>query len=189
MTDLEILERAGAGFSNTLAQVRSEQWQVPTGNEGWTVRGLVEHVTGGNRMAVAILQGGSRADGLAQFARSKDDTDPVAAFEQSRRELAEAFAVAGVLESVVEHPAMDMPGAQLLGFRITEYGLHGWDLARAVGADDSIDHEVLTALLTLLEPMASILPATGMFGDGPSDALPDDATLQHRVLDLSGRRP
>ena len=189
MTDLEILDRAGAGFSATLAHVGADQWPNPTGNEGWTVRGLVDHVTGGNRMAVAILQGGSRADGLAQFARSKDDTDPVAAFEESRRELADAFAVTGVLESVVEHPAMDMPGAQLLGFRITEYGLHGWDLARAIGADDHIDHDVLAALLALLEPLAEILPATGMFGDGRSAALPDDATLQHRVLDLSGRRP
>jgi uncharacterized protein (TIGR03086 family) len=84
---------------------------------------------------------------------------------------------------------MDMPAQQLLGFRITEYGLHGWDLARAIGADDDIDPEVLTALLALLEPMAGFLPATGMFGSGSSGELGEDASLQERVLDLSGRRP
>jgi hypothetical protein len=82
---------------------------------------------------------------------------------------------------------MAMPGRQLLGFRITEYALHGWDLATTIGADDHIDHDVLLALLALLEPMADILPTTGMFGSGPSGTLPPDASLQHRVLDLSGR--
>ena len=84
---------------------------------------------------------------------------------------------------------MDMPARQLLGFRLTEYALHGWDLARAVGVDDRIDPEVLAALLEVLEPMAGMMAASGMFGSGPSPDLPADAELQHRVLDLSGRRP
>ena len=33
------------------------------------------------------------------------------------------------------------------------------------------------------------VPATGMFGDGPSGTVPADAPIQLRVLDLSGRRP
>lgn len=189
MTELEILDRAGAGFYATLVQVQDDQWDEPTGNEGQTVRQLVNHVVGGNRMAVAILQGGSKADGLAQFARSAGDVDLVGAFEVSRIELAEAFAAPGALDQTVAHPAMDMPSRQLLGFRITEYGLHGWDLARAIGADDQIDHDVLTGLLAVLEPMAEVLPSTGMFGEGRSGELGDDASLQHRVLDLSGRRP
>jgi len=189
MDTLEVFDHAAAGFSLTLAQVGDDQWAAPTGNEGWSVRALVDHVVGGNRMAVAILRGGSKADGLAQFARSADDVDVVAAFEASRIELAQAFAAPGALEQTVAHPAMDMPAEQLLGFRLTEYALHGWDLARAIGANDHIDHDVLTALLALLEPMAEILPATGMFGTGSSGDVGDDASLQHRVLDLSGRRP
>jgi uncharacterized protein (TIGR03086 family) len=189
MTELEILDRAGAGFSETLALVTEDQWDDPTDNEGWSVRKLIDHVVGGNRMAVAILRGGSKADGLAQFARSADDVDVVAAFEESRLELADAFVAPGALDQTVAHPAMDMPARQLLGFRLTEYALHGWDLARAIGADDQIDHDVLTALLAVLEPMAEVLPATGMFGTGGSGELSDDASLQHRVLDLSGRRP
>jgi uncharacterized protein (TIGR03086 family) len=187
MLRVEILDRAAAGFAVALAQVTPDQWGQPTGNEGWSVRHLVDHVVGGNRMAVAIMAGGSREDGLAQFARSSDDVEVVAAFDESRRELAEAFAPAGALDRIVAHPAMAMPGRQLLGFRITEYALHGWDLATTIGADDHIDHDVLLALLALLEPMADILPTTGMFGSGPSGTLPPDASLQHRVLDLSGR--
>lgn len=189
MLNLEVLDIAGAGFSTALDQVVDDQWVAMTGNEGQTVRQLVDHVVGGNRMATVILGGGTRADGLAEFARSAADVDIVEAFAVSRQELAVAFAAPGALERTVAHPRMDMPGAQLLGFRITEYGLHGWDLARAVGADDRIDPAVLQALLDLLVPMTPMLVASGMFGTGPSNALPGDASLQDRVLDISGRRP
>jgi len=189
MTQLDVLDRAAQGFSAILVQVDDDQWDAPTGNEGRSVRALVDHVIGGNRMAVAILQGGSREDAIAQFARSADDDDVVIAFDASRDEQAAAFAVPGALDQIVHHPAMDMPARQLLGFRLTEYALHGWDLARAVGVDDRIDPEVLAALLEVLEPMAGMMAASGMFGSGPSPDLPADAELQHRVLDLSGRRP
>ncbi len=189
MLTLGILDLSASGFAAALGQVTDEQWQAPTGNEGQTVRQLVDHVVGGNRMATVILGGGTREDGLAGFARSAGDVDIVAAFEQSRREQAEAFAAPGALERMVAHPAMSMPGAQLLGFRTTEYALHGWDLARAIGADDRIDPTVLAALWEMLAPMTAMLAASGMFGAGPSNALLEDASLQHRVLDLSGRRP
>ena len=82
-----------------------------------------------------------------------------------------------------------MLGAQLLGFRTGEYGLHGWDLARAIGADDAIDQSVLESLWAMLVAMAPMLVASGMFGTGSSGTVPDDAPLQLRVLDISGRRP
>ena len=189
MDPLEILDRSAAGFSRVLAVIRPEQWEEPTGNEGRSVRDLVDHVIGGDRMATTILAGGSREDGLAQFARSAADSDRVAAFEECRREMAAAFADEGAMDRMVAHPATDMPGSMLLGFRTGEYALHGWDLARAVGADDTIDPDVAAALLEILTPMSGMLAASGMFGDGPSGTLPDDASVQDRVLDLSGRRP
>jgi uncharacterized protein (TIGR03086 family) len=184
-----VLDRGAAWFAAVLAQVTPDQWAAPSGVGDWTVRALVDHVIGGDRMSTVILGGGSRADGLAEFARSAGDSDPVAAFAGCSREMAAAFAASGALERTVAHPAMEMPGSQLLGFRIGEYGLHGWDLARAIGADDAIDPAVVQALWDLMEPLAAFLPVTGMFGDGPSGTVPEDAPLQERLLDLSGRRP
>jgi len=189
MSPLEILDRSAAGFASVLAQVGDDQWHVPTGNEGQDVQALVDHVIGGNRMATAILRGGTREDGLAQFARSAADVDRVVAFDESRREMAAAFAEDGAMDRIVAHPASEMPGSMLLGFRIGEYALHGWDLARAIGADDTIDPDVVEALAEILTPMAGMMAASGMFGDGPSGSLPDDAPLQMKVLDISGRRP
>jgi uncharacterized protein (TIGR03086 family) len=189
MEPLEVLERAGRGFSSTLSLVSGDGWAGPTGDGEWTVRVLVDHVTGGNRMATVILGGATREEGLAQYARSVDDADPVAAFEASSVDLAAAFAAPGALDRMVAHPAMQMPGSQLLGFRTVEYALHGWDLARAIGADDAIDPDVVEALWAALLPMAPMLASTGLFGAGPSGDVPLDAPLQERVLDLSGRRP
>ena len=76
----------------------------------------------------------------------------------------------------------------LLGFRITEYALHGWDLARAIGADEAIDPDVLAALWEILLAMEGLMAASGMFGGGRSGDVPEEAPLQVRVLDLSGRR-
>jgi uncharacterized protein (TIGR03086 family) len=185
----EILDRAASGFAATRDQVADDQWESPTGNDGQNVGQLVDHVIGGNRMAAVILGGGSRTDGMAAFARSADDDDPISAFAQSRLEQAGAFAEPGALERIVHHPAMDMPGAQLLGFRTVEYALHGWDLARAIGADDQIDPIVVDEVWALLVATAPMLAASGMFGTGPSGTLGDDAPLQDRMLDISGRRP
>lgn len=189
MDPLDVLARGAAGFATTLEQVGADQWSSPAGVGDWTVRDLVDHVIGGDRMSTAILGGGTRADGLAEFARSAADVDPVAAFAGASSEMATAFATPGALDRTVAHPAMEMPGSQLLGFRIGEYGLHGWDLARSIGADDTIDLDVAQALWDLMEPLAPFLAATGMFGDGPSGTVPDGASLQLRLLDLSGRRP
>ena len=187
MDELTILDRAAAGFAAALSQVADDQWDAPTPNEGQTVRALVAHVVGGNLMAAIILGGGTREEGMAPFRR--DDAELVAEFEESRRAQAAAFAAPGALEQTVAHPALDMPATMLLGFRLTEYGLHGWDLARAIGADDTIDPVVLEALWETLSPMEGMMAASGMFGAGRSGDVGDDAPLQDRVLDLAGRRP
>jgi len=189
MDNLDALDRAAAGFAATLSQVTTHQWAEDTPNDGQSVLQLVDHVIGGNRMAVAILKGGSREDGLAQFARSADDSDAVEAFEVAREEQAAAFAEPGALQRMVNHPAMTMPGAQLLGFRLTEYALHGWDLAVAIGADPTLDPDVAEAVWGVLEPTIPMLTASGMFGSGPSGAVGTDASFETRVLDASGRRP
>jgi uncharacterized protein (TIGR03086 family) len=189
MEQIDVLAHGSAWFATVLDQVALDQWDAASGVGEWTVRDLVDHVIGGDRMSTVILGGGTRADGLAEFARSTADVDPVAAFAECSDEMAAAFAEPGALDRIVAHPAMEMPGSQLLGFRIGEYGLHGWDLARAIGADDAIDPVVVQALWELMEPLAPFLAVTGMFGDGPSGTVPDDAPLQLRLLDLSGRRP
>ena len=100
-----------------------------------------------------------------------------------------AFEVSDSTERLVHHPAMDMPEAQLLGFRIGGLTLHAWDLARASGGDEALDSELVEAVWAQLSPMAPFIAETGVFGVGPSGEVGEGAPLQVRLLDLSGRRP
>jgi len=89
----------------------------------------------------------------------------------------------------VHHMVGDIPAAMLLGFRIGDLTLHSWDLARAIQADESLDPVLVEAVWETVSPMRDSIGQTGVFGDGPSGDLSDDAPLQVRLLDLTGRRP
>jgi len=139
-------------------------------------------------MAATVLRGGSREDAKAVFASDQLGDDPVNAFVNGADALAAAFAEPGALQRTCHHPAMDMSGADLLGFRVGDYVLHGWDLARGLVVDDSLDPELVEVLWVNMSPMAAGLGATGMFGAGASGSVSADAPLQDRLLDLVGRR-
>jgi uncharacterized protein (TIGR03083 family) len=65
MDGFESLDRARSEFDRRLRAVEPGEWSLETPCEGWTVRDLVNHVVGGNRMAVALLAGSSREDARA----------------------------------------------------------------------------------------------------------------------------
>ena len=66
---------------------------------------------------------------------------------------------------------------------------HAWDLARAIGADDKLDADLVSQMWDNIQPMAAGLGELGMFGESSSGHVADDAPLQTRFLDLVGRRP
>jgi uncharacterized protein (TIGR03083 family) len=59
MDALDYLRKATDLFDEKLAPVTADQLDGPTPCEAWTVRDLIQHVTGGNRWAVALLDGGT----------------------------------------------------------------------------------------------------------------------------------
>lgn len=189
MDALQALDAAAEGFARRLRTVTPDQMGAPTPCEGWDVRTLLTHVVGGNRMAVAMVDGASQEEAMEVAGATELGDDPLAAFEASARAQSDALGRPGVLEAIVHHPAGDVPGAVLLGFRIGDLTVHGWDLARAVGADEDLDPEVLEVVWGDLQPMLPIIGQVGVFGTGPSGDVADDAPLQARVLDAMGRRP
>mgnify|MGYP001162074968 CR=1 FL=1 len=188
--DLTTLQAAIDDFGTRLRQVRDDQWELPTPCTEWSVRDLANHLVNGGRMAALLLHGATGDEVIASFDVDALGTDPMAAFEASAATETAAFAEPGALERTVHHPgAGDIPGAMLLGFRVGDNVLHAWDLARAVGLDETLDADVVAATWAALEPMADVMPATGVFGEGPSGTVGADAPVQRRLLDLAGRRP
>ncbi|MBK9177977.1 MAG: TIGR03086 family protein [Acidimicrobiales bacterium] len=189
MEPLVGLRRAGAELLRRLDLVTEADWDRPTPCEGWTVRDLLRHVDAGNRMTVLALHGGSREETTATMAADHLGDEPAAAVRESVARQEAAFAEPGAMERVCHHPMFDTPGSQLLGFRVGDLAVHAWDLARALGADETLDAELVEDVWRSTEPMAPVIGSIGVFGTGPSGTVPEGAPLQQRLLDLMGRRP
>jgi uncharacterized protein (TIGR03086 family) len=189
MDHLDLLRAARDDFRERLDAVGPDQWSQPTPCDDWTVRELVCHLVRGNVMSELRLAGTSREDTLAAMAAVDPGEDVVGAFDDSAQRQEKAFAAPDALVRTCHHPVGDIPCSQLLGFRVGDMMLHAWDLARAIGADESLRPEVVSAVWESLSPLAPVIGEIGLFGSGPSGSVPEDAPLQVRVLDLSGRRP
>jgi uncharacterized protein (TIGR03086 family) len=184
---LDLLSRADDGFAQRLARVQPEQWTAPTPCTEWDVRALANHVVGANRRYTLLLHGAAASEVGATRTVDHLGPDPVASFVATAAELSAAFREPGVLKRTAHHPAGERTGTQLLEMRVLDVAVHSWDLARAIGADESLDPEVIAFALTLQDlfeagrERASFAP--------PPGKTTDRLSAQAHLLRLLGRRP
>ncbi len=187
--DPSSLERAHGEVRLRLQSVNAQQWALPTPCEGWSVRDLAQHMAVGATMARQILSGEPwTREAVVEEVSSVSDLR--AEWEWRTAEERAGFAAFGALDRAVSHPVMgDIPCSQFLGMRVGDALLHAWDLARAIGTDDQLAPELVVEVWSGMSPMAGFIGTSGFFGSGPSGEVGEDAPLQNRLLDLSGRRP
>jgi uncharacterized protein (TIGR03086 family) len=178
------LDIATAGFARTLGLVQPTQWDADTPNPGWSVWDLVNHVVGGNRRYVLLLNGAPTEQVEALRDVDHLSEEPVTDFAATSLEVVLAFRAPGAMTRTVHHRLGDRSGHELLVMRVMEHALHGWDLARAIGADDDIDPPVVHCLLEALHADPTLLARTSFTPVDP----PDGATPTQLLLALSGRR-
>ena len=187
MEALELLQRAQREFARRVARVRPGDMSLPTPCPEWDVAALIRHVVGADHAYVAIMRGGSVEDFARVASAAEIGEKPAADFEASSAELLEEMGRPAELDRIVHHPIGDIPVLQLLGMRVTDWTVHGWDLARAIGGDERIDPALAEALLKRTQARGDAIYATGYFHRGPG--VPDGASPQARLLDLLGRNP
>jgi len=141
MTEAEVtadLDRALAATEAVVAGIKADQWAAPTPCTELDVRGVLNHLVGGNLLFAAIVRGEPRsAPGTDHLGG-----DPLAAFQRAAVQLREAFAAPVVLESVFQAPFGTGPGLVLVHVRVVEVLVHGWDLARATGQSADFPDDV-----------------------------------------------
>ena len=188
MEPLDALALATVTFVGVLDQVTDAQMHVQTPCEDWDVAALIEHVTMGSEMAIAMLDGASQAEAMAFRDREFGGDDPVSACRAAVDAQVVRLRAVTDWDAIVHHPVGDVPAAQLLGFRTGDLTLHAWDLATAIGADTGLPDDLAVVVYESMKPMESIIGQIGLFGEGPSGEVADDADVQRRLLDLTGRR-
>ena len=185
------MRRADREFSTRLILVPSEAWNDQSACAEWSVGDLVDHVVGGNVFTIEIL-GGSDAESAMEAAVA-GATSGVArrreAYGESAREMLERLADADALEQSYQHVGGRMSGAEVAALRTEDITLHAWDLARSIAADDELDPALVEFVWDRMSPRVDELAASGRFGTGSRRELGDGASLQARLLDITGRNP
>jgi uncharacterized protein (TIGR03086 family) len=180
---LESLDVATCHFGRCLAAVSTDQWSWPTPCDEWDVQYLVAHVIGGNRFTCAVLAGRSADDAIAEVMSSSQlGDDPTSSWFTTVERQAAAFRRPDMLETPIDHPVGPITGGDLLGFRVFDITVHAWDLARAVGVDDTLPADLVDDVIAVIE---SGPPGMG-FGIRHSESTMH-ASRQDLLLAMTGR--
>ena len=133
------LQEADAVFRSVLEHVTTDQLSLPTVNDEWDVRALLNHVVNGNAWAAETVRNGSapRPSGDAV-----GDGEPMGSYVASVEAMIAAFAEPGALGRTVTLPFGEMPGAGFAMFRFNDLLAHAWDLAQATGQSTDIAPEL-----------------------------------------------
>lgn len=182
----EIHRRACHGLTSLVMAITENQWELPTPNPGWDVRELVNHLVGGSVWVAPLLQGMTIEQVGDRFDGDLLGDDPKSAWKKAATEAAEACFDEGAMDRTVHLSFGDTPAADYIVERVADLAMHTWDLARAIGADESIDPEVVEVGRSLLAKKGDLWRKYGLLG--PIVETEPSADSQTLFLAESGRR-
>ncbi len=167
------------GFDARVAATPASAWDNQSPCEDWKARNVVEHV------ANSFLGVGGALSGTTHPPVGADENPPDA-WARAKEALVPQLDTAD-LSVPVDGPFGPMPAEQLLGRLIaTDLLVHTWDLARAVGGDESLPTDIVEGAYSGLKPMDAMLRQPGVFG--PKVEVAPGSDVQTEFLGFVGRR-
>lgn len=174
-------------FGGLVHAVADDQWDRPTPCTDWTVRDLVNHVTGEQFWVPPLVtEGRTVADVGDGLAGDLLGDDPAGAWDRGAAGAAAAFAAPGALERTVQLSYGPTRAMAYCTELIADVVVHAWDLARGIGADDRLPPDLVEFSIKEVMPYADGLAASGMYAE-PLE-VPPGADAQTRLLALLGRK-
>lgn len=181
MTDIsQRYDRVSTAFAARVAGVPSDAWENPSPCEDWTAREVVRHVIDSHATFVGFI------DRTLPDAPAVDE-DPVGAFDTARQAvLALLEDPATATQTYTGHLGVRSFEWAVDSFLSFDLVVHGWDLARATGQDESIDPRELARVHADAQAWGEMARAPGVFAE-PVEP-PEGADEQTRVLAFLGRK-
>lgn len=186
MSLIDRYKRSVEIFGDTVHQIGDDQWESPTPCSEWNVRQLVNHIVYEDRWAVPLLAGKTIEDVGDSLDGDLLGDDPKGAWDSAAVAAVAAVEADDDLDRKVHVSWGQIPASDYLGQLFADHVIHRWDLARAIGVDDTIDPEHAELVYKGSKPQEDQLKSTGAFGD--KIETPDDADLQTKLLAVFGRR-
>jgi len=172
--------RLSEAFAAKVAAVPADRWDNPSPCDEWTARDVVRHVVETQGTFLGFV--GRELGDIPSV-----DDDPVAAWDAAR----------AIVQADLDDP--ERAGAEYEGFRgptrwdegvdgFLNFDLvvHGWDLARATGVDETIDPHDAQRILDRASGLGDMMRKSGAIG--PEVEAPPDADVQTRMLAFLGRK-
>jgi uncharacterized protein (TIGR03086 family) len=154
----------------------TDQLDGATPCDQWDVRELLDHMIDTQNFFAARARGEEPAF-PGKTPPSLIGDDPVAAYDKARQEAVRAHQEPGALEKA----------GPLLGIALCDQLVHGWDLATATGQDATMPDDLAAAAFAVLDGQLTDERRGSAFK--AAVAVPDNASLQDRLLAYTGRQP
>ncbi|MER6364319.1 TIGR03086 family metal-binding protein [Kitasatospora sp. NPDC001527] len=174
-----------AAFTERVRLVTPDQWDAPTPCADWTVRDLVNHLTGEQLWVPELLMGATIAEVGGRFDGDVLGDDPVGAWSAAADAARGAFAVPGAADLTVHLSFGDVSGQYYLDQLTADAVVHTWDLAEGTGRLTRLPEGLVDFALAEYTGYGD-LSGSGLFD--PPLPVAEDADAQTRMLALTGRR-
>ncbi len=139
---LDAIDQLNTNANRLIGGVAADQWDIPTPCTEWTVRDLVNHMTG---TTIVLASSASRIAPTVAPDSDHLGEHPAAAFAAAAAATQAAWNIDGALEGMTTVPA-EMPAVAALGVNIIDIGTHCWDLAEATGQDHGLSPELVALI-------------------------------------------
>jgi uncharacterized protein (TIGR03086 family) len=184
MDEATAFRRASDGYIQRAREVTAAQWSAPTPCSEWNVRSLVNHVAGEYLWVPELMAGKTVSDVGNRLDGDLLGDDPIEALASATRSAKAAADNPDSLTRTVHLSFGDVTGAEYLKQMAIDSVIHTWDLARAIGADETLDPELVDFAFDELRQHAEDWRTGGAFGPAKE---PADDSNQSRLLALTGR--
>jgi uncharacterized protein (TIGR03086 family) len=149
---------------------------APTPCEDWNVRTLLDHMVDTQTYFLWTARG-QKAAPPSPTPPSLIGDNPADDFKKMQSDLIEAYSEEGAVE---QNPMG-------IGIAFSDMLLHGCDLARATGQDDTMPDGLAEASYEMVHGNVTKENRAGVFG--PEIAVGADASPQQKLLGFTGRAP
>jgi uncharacterized protein (TIGR03086 family) len=188
---MDVLETMGRVLDRTgevVDKVDDSQLGNATPCTEWTVRDVVNHVTGGATMFATCVEQGSVPDDLLPKLMGGDNlgADWRGAYHAASDRARAAFNAPGALDKNVKLPFGEMPAGIALNIAIMDVMTHACDIAKATGQTIDDEDIVNTALEVGHQLITADFRTPGVF-DAEQPA-PANASSADKLLAFAGRK-
>ena len=187
------LERVTQRTKEVASGVTQAQAADATPCSQWSVLDLFNHLIGGLEFTAGCITGNVpdiRPNEAESSYRGETNVAVlIRAYHAAVDRALELAAAPGALERTAMTPFGEMPVARIMMGTVMDQLVHCWDLARATGQDTALDSEMVEFAYGML--------VSGGFADmgrqagfvGPEISVPDDSSLQDKMIGYMGRQP